>query len=283
MFLFSVLLVIGSGLTHAVWNLFAKKSNNKSVFLWSMLALTSLILLPSFLSEMFTAALPLKAYVLIVLSLLLQGCYAVLLTKTYDNGELSQVYPIMRGTGTLLIPVIGVVFLGESLSAWGWAGLACIISGFFILSGWSFRMRARKFAFKPVMLAMGVGLCTTCYVWVDKINLQYLSPLSLLEIANIGFMLALTPAVLGTKQLKEEWANNWKQILLGSVLNPGSYLLFLFAMLHAPIAHISPIREIGTVFATLLGVLILKERQGFQRIMASVLIVIGIIAISAAG
>lgn len=281
MFILSLLLVFGSGLTHAVWNLFAKKSNNKSVFLWSILALTSLVLLPPFLKEIWSTALPLKGYLFIVLSLLLQGCYALLLSRTYDYGDLSQVYPIMRGTGTLLIPVFGVVIFGESLSVWGWSGIAFIVVGLFSLSGGSLRMRS--VAGKPVLLALGVGLCTTCYVLVDKLNLQYLSPLALLEISNIGFMSALTPAVIASKQLKKEWKQHWKVILLGSVLSPGSYLLFLFAMMYAPIAHISPVREIGTVFATLLGIIVLKEKQGLRRIVSSVLIVLGIISIGLYG
>lgn len=279
----AILLVVASGLTHAIWNLYAKRSRNKAVFLWSILALSSLVLLPSFLKEIFSSVLPLEGYILIMLSLVLQGCYALLLTRTYEMGDLSQVYPIMRGTGTLLIPLIGVTFLGESLSVWGWLGLACIIICFIFLSGWSFHGRSTPLPRKPLLLALSVGLCTTCYVLVDKLNLEHLSALSLVEIANLGFMAALTPSVLASKQLKSEWVHNWKIIILGSVLNPGSYLLFLLAMKYAPIAHISPIRETGTVFATLLGILVLKEQQGFQRVISSIMIAVGIITISLFG
>jgi uncharacterized membrane protein len=67
------------------------------------------------------------------------------------------------------------------------------------------------------------------------------------------------------------------------VLNPGSYLLFLFALQQAPVAHISPLREIGTIFATFLGILLLKEQQGLRRIACSVVIFCGILLIGVWG
>lgn len=129
-------------------------------------------------------------------------------------------------------------------------------------------------------MALCVGLCTTCYVFVDKLNLQHISPLALLEVTNIGFVIGLTPAVLASrKMIWEELRVNKSTIILGSILNPGSYLLFLFAMQQAPMAHISPIREIGTVFATFLGIMLLKEQQGFKRISCSIVIFCGILLI----
>lgn len=55
--------------------------------------------------------------------------------------------------------------------------------------------------------------------------------------------------------------------------------IFLFAMKLAPLAHIAPIREIGTVFGTLFGIYILKEQQGARRVMMSAVITVGIICI----
>ncbi|MBM7568149.1 DMT family transporter [Paenibacillus sacheonensis] len=283
MYVIASLLVLASGLTHAVWNLFTKQSRNKNEFLWLIMALSCAVLLPSTVWELATASIPPKGYGLLLLSFFFQGMYAILLSKTYDSSDLSQVYPIMRGTGTLLIPVIGVVFLQESLSAWRWAGLVCILAGFYKLSGLSIRRSMDPALRKSILLAFSVGLCTTGYVFIDKFNLDYISPLALLEVANLGFMAALTPAVLRSRQLVGEWRSNWPVLILGSVLNPGSYLLFLVAMQFAPIAQISPIREVGIVFATFLGIAVLKEKQGKARIVSSIVIAFGIIVISVLG
>ncbi|MEC0372734.1 EamA family transporter [Paenibacillus chibensis] len=285
--LLPILLVLASGMAHAVWSMFTKQSLNKGVFLWSIMMIPAVLLLPVLVTELWIHPLTAGAYGLLLLSVLLQALYSWLLSKTYELGDLSQIYPIMRGTSTLLVPIIGVLFLKESLSAFGWIGIVLMIGGFFLLSGIGSRRKkaqaAQPQSLKPFGLALCVGLCTTSYVFVDKLNLQHVSPLSLLEVTNIGFVLGLTPLVLKSRQLKQEWNRNRSTIFLGAILNPGSYLLFLFAMQQAPMAHISPLREIGTVFATFLGVLLLKEQQGVKRISTSIVVFCGILLIGMLG
>ena len=109
--------------------------------------------------------------------------------------------------------------------------------------------------------------------------LDVLSPLALLEVGNIGFVLFMTGSALRSKQIKQEWRVNWRQLLLGSLMAPGSYLLFLYAMKLAPLAYIAPLREFGTVFGTLLAIFLLKEKQGNIRIAMSGLIAVGIITV----
>jgi drug/metabolite transporter (DMT)-like permease len=288
--LLPILLVLASGMCHAVWSMFTKRSRDKSIFLWSIMMISTILLLPILITELWTHPLTAGAYALLLLSVALQALYSWLLSRTYEMGDLSQIYPVMRGTSTLLIPLIGVLFLGESLSVYGWAGIAFMLGGFAVLSGLGSRSSStslsaasRKSGYTPILMALCVGLCTTCYVFVDKLNLQHMSPLALLEVTNIGFVAGLTPAVLKSRKLLEEWKSNKFTILLGSVLNPGSYLLFLFALQQAPLAHISPLREIGTIFATFLGILLLKEQQGLRRILCSVVIFGGILLVGVWG
>ncbi|WP_337035323.1 EamA family transporter [Paenibacillus illinoisensis] len=277
-----IFLVLASGMAHAVWSMFTKRSLNKSVFLWSIMMIPTVILLPVLIVELISEPLTMTAYALLVLSMALQALYSWLLSQTYELGDLSQIYPIMRGTSTLLVPLIGVFFLGETLSSFGWIGIACMLGGFLVLSGVGgkdAKQGSRTQGLKPVLMALCVGLCTTSYVFVDKLNLQHISPLSLLEVTNIGFVAGLTPALLASRQLRQEWKVNRSTIMLGALLNPGSYLLFLFALEQAPMARLGPLREVGTVFAAFLGILLLKEQQGKKRILCSIVIFGGILLI----
>ncbi|SEN02674.1 DMT family transporter [Paenibacillus sp. OK076] len=277
-----IVLVLASGMAHAVWSMFTKRSLNKSVFLWSIMMIPTVILLPVLIVELVREPLSMSAYALLVLSMALQALYSWLLSQTYELGDLSQIYPIMRGTSTLLVPLIGVAFLGETLSMFGWLGIACMIVGFTVLSGVGSRdgkSGSRVIGSKPVLMALCVGLCTTSYVFVDKLNLEHISPLSLLEVTNIGFVAGLTPALLASRQLRQEWQKNRSTIMLGALLNPGSYLLFLFALQQSPMARLGPLREVGTVFAAFLGILLLKEQQGKKRILCSIVIFGGILLI----
>ncbi|MGQ8871253.1 DMT family transporter [Paenibacillus sp. TSA_86.1] len=277
-----LILVLASGMAHAVWSMFTKRSLNKSVFLWSIMMIPTVLLLPVLVMELSRESLTTSAYSLLIVSMALQALYSWLLSQTYELGDLSQIYPIMRGTSTLLVPLIGVAFLGEKLSGYGWLGIACMIAGFTVLSGVVSGKGGSGSGMqgaKPVLMALCVGLCTTSYVFVDKLNLQHISPLALLEVTNIGFVAGLTPALLASGGLRQEWKVNRSTILLGALLNPGSYLLFLFALEQAPMSRLGPLREVGTVFAAFLGIWLLKEQQGMKRILCSIVIFGGILLI----
>lgn len=211
--------------------------------------------------------------------MILHGVYVLLLAKSYTVGDLSQVYPIIRGTSPLLVPVFGVLLLNESLKPLGWAGIVFIVSGIFLVGdgkGRSFR----KIVDKSIRIALLVGIMTTSYTIVDKITLQYFPSITLNWASNVGNLLALTTIVLRSHGIRQEWKVNWKTILLGGLLAPGGYILFLKAMELMPVSQIAPMREIGTVFGTLMGVFILQERQGIGRILASISITAGIIMLA---
>ncbi|WP_409345221.1 EamA family transporter [Paenibacillus sp. MBLB4367] len=278
----AVMLVLCSGLTHAVWNLFTKTCLNKSAFLWLIHGVSLFIFWPFLMNDLLHNDIPPQGYLFMLFSFVLQAAYGLLLAKVYSYGDLSQVYPLMRGTGALLVPVVSVAAFGESLSSIGWIALIVIVGGMFMISGLGMKrpegMDGTVFR-KALGYALLVGLCITCYVIVDKQTLSYLSPLGLIEISNFGVVVALTKISLQKGLVKREWQVNWRKVLIGAVCAPGSYLLFLFAMEIAPLAHISPIREIGTVFGTVLGILILKENQGVRRIVMSTVIAGGIISL----
>ncbi|MEK3783657.1 DMT family transporter [Paenibacillus sp. FSL R5-0810] len=278
--LLALLLVLSSGLTHALWNLFTKRSIHKSVFLWCIHSVTLIILMPYFWIEMSQLTLSPKVYGFILLSMTIQGGYILLLSKAYTHGDMSQVYPFMRGLGAMLTSLCSLVLFHEQMSTAGVLGLSAIIFSLFALSG----IRAgshHNVNGKALIYACLVGLCISGYTLTDKAILDAgVSPVLLIQLSNISYFIALIIPVLRSGQLKREWSVNWRTILLGSVLAPGSYLLFLFAMRLTPLAHIAPIREISTVFGTIFGILILREQQGSRRIVMSALITLGIITIA---
>lgn len=283
MLLISLVLVLCSGLAHAVWNMFAKQSTDKAVFLWVIYLPATILLFPTLVIELSSARFSLNEWLLLGASLAMQSVYSMLLAYTYKAGDLSQVYPIMRGTPTLLVPAIGVLLLGEKMPMWGWIGICCMLVGFIVMVGRAPGAKHTRTSIKPVLLALSVGLCITTYTLIDKANLGYLSPLALLEVTNIGFMLGLTPAALHFNRLKSVIRNHLNIIWIGAILSPGSYLLFLYAARNANVSMVAPLREVGIVFGTLLGLFVLKETQGSRRITASIAVVMGIIIIALSG
>jgi drug/metabolite transporter (DMT)-like permease len=274
------LLVILSGLTHSIWNLFTKRSIDKNVFLWYCQWAAMLIFLPFVLIQWRTiGTVPVPGWLWIVASMVLHGVYVLLLAKTYTVGALSQVYPIMRGTSPLLVPLIGVLILNETLKLQGWIGVVCIVAGI-ILVGDRKTRGFRTFLDKSIVLAFMVGIMITAYTVVDKVTLEYIPSVTLNWATNFGNLLALTFIAVQSQGKRREWITNWKTILLGGLLAPGGYILFLRALEMMPVSQLAPMREIGTVFGTLMGIFILHEPQGRSRIAASILITLGIILLA---
>ncbi|MFC5700379.1 DMT family transporter [Cohnella faecalis] len=280
MAILAILLVILSGFIHSIWNLFAKKSINKIVFLWYCQWAAVLLFLPlAWIDARTIESLPANGWLLMAASMILHGAYVLLLAKAYTIGDLSQVYPIMRGISPLVVPVIGVLILGENLKMLGWSGIVVILVGIFL--GGSFKFKDhREFLSGPIILAFLVGIMITSYTVVDKVTLQYVPAITLNEATNVGNLLILTFMALKSKGLKREWLVNWKTIMLGGILAPGGYILFLKALEILPVSQLAPMREIGTVFGTLMGVFMLRESQGRSRIIASILITIGIVLLA---
>jgi len=278
MFGIAILLVLGSGFLHSVWNLYTKKSLNKNVFLWFCQLVAIIVFLPWAIMEWDSRQLTGTGLLVVVASMFLHGLYILLLASAYSIGDLSQVYPIMRGTSPLLVPLLGVTFLSEELTVGGWFGVLSIVLGIVLLSDIKFK-RNEPSSLKAPLLALAVGICIASYIVVDKVALGYVSPVLLNEAGNIGNLLALSWATFHSGGIRNELKANWKIMLLGGMIAPGGYLLFLFALSLAPAAQLAPMREIGTVFGTLMGIFILREKQGTRRILTSLLITVGVIVL----
>ncbi len=279
-------LVVTSGLLHAVWNLFAKRSLDKTAFLWWMQVVATLVYLPWAAPALLRGAIPADGWWLLVLAVLAHALYVTLLSRTYAAGDLSQVYPVMRGVSPLLVPVIGVTLLGERLSMPGWLGVCSIVAGIWILGDWRTGRaddggkRAGRRAFR---LALAVGLSIACYTSLDKVALRYVPAVSLNDAGNLANGLALSWAAVRSRAVASEWRVNRNTILLGGVIAPGGYLLFLYALHLLPLARVAPMREIGIAFGAILGIAVLKEGRGARRIAAAGIITAGVVLLGMFG
>lgn len=56
------------------------------------------------------------------------GIGAVLLVLALRNGELSVLYPIVA-TSYVWVSLLSMKFLGETMNAWKWSGVAVILAG----------------------------------------------------------------------------------------------------------------------------------------------------------
>lgn len=274
-------LVAMSGLLHAVWNLFAKRSAHPVVFLWLFQCVAVLAFLPWALCALASHPISGRGWLMLAAAVTMHGIYVIFLSRTYDAGDLSQVYPMMRGVSPLLVPILAVAVLGEAVSGLGWAGIGAIVAGILLLGDWHWRTSDGQRAGVPraARLALTVGLAITGYTLLDKVALPYVAAVTLNDAGNLANVLALSWWALRSGVVRKEWARTRQTIILAGILAPGSYLLFLLALREAAAAQVAPMRAVGTVFGTVLGVVVLGESHGRRRIAAAGLIAAGVVAL----
>jgi drug/metabolite transporter (DMT)-like permease len=103
---------------------------------------------------------------LLALSVVLHLGYELLLLVAYRGGDLSQVYPVARGTAPLLVAAWAGLVLGERLAPVQLAGLGGVCAGLLVLAGPGRGARWRA----AVGPALATGVCIAAYTVADGLG-----------------------------------------------------------------------------------------------------------------
>lgn len=283
------LLVLGSALMHATWNLLLKLSRDKTTFVWAFSAVQFVVfLIPAIVAAILTGV-PWQGVMFGLVSAVIHGCYGWGLSRSYELGDLSSAYPAARGMGVALIPIIGVAILDETVSNLAAAGIGLVIAGIFIVQTDLHTARGLLEPFRQLLrpsnriaLLTG-GLIATYSTW-DKTALDHLNPLVLTQFTVLGYLLILAPMALANrgKRVRAEWSQNKVAIVSAGLLSPAAYILVLFALTTSQVSYIGPSREVGIVLGAVLGVFFLREGFGVSRIGGSLLVLTGVLTLGLA-
>src|SRR6476660_1609116 len=112
--------VLAAAACHAGWNALLKLKAAPVVATVLVAVAAGVLVLP--LLAVTPAPAP-AAWPYIVASALTHIAYFVTLAEAYRWGDLTQVYPIARGTAPLLTATLASVWLNEALGSVGWAGV----------------------------------------------------------------------------------------------------------------------------------------------------------------
>lgn len=277
-------LVVMSALLHAFWNLIAKKVSGGIYFAWLLWLCSTLMLTPFAIWELTHGNYPegILPIFLIFLSSLMHAGYFLMLQKSYMYGDLSIVYPVTRGLGPIVSVVLAIIILNERPAFPSVLGTLIITAGALLLVG-----RIRLYSKKEIGLSMSYSFITSLfiggYLITDKLAVDVVrfSPLLFSWSYELGRTAIIFPVVSKNfEKVISEIGIYSRQILSMALLGTTSYLLILFAMKYGPLSYIAPARTLGIVFGTILGGVFLKEREMHRRILASSVIVAGLILLS---
>jgi multidrug transporter EmrE-like cation transporter len=106
-------LVLLAALCHATWNAFVKASDDRL----AGLASNNLIGAASgLLSIPFVQPPDAEGWLLLAASLPVHILYKYLLARSYERGDLTQIYPVLRGIALLMVFVIALILLLEGMA-----------------------------------------------------------------------------------------------------------------------------------------------------------------------
>lgn len=280
----AVAIVLASAVLHAFWNLLAKKAANKVAFLFLVIVSSRVVFFPFFAATFSWDALKHLSVSFFIMAGVFYTLYVWFLGKTYEAGDMSLTYPVLRSY-PLLTAVPAYLIWGETVSAAALFGITLMVLGLFTinLKGTSISFSSLNFKAKPLGYAFLTALSSVGYSVFDRLNVDLIDPLVFFYLLGMPMIPLLAPMVLrdaGSAAVARELKLNLKTVAAASALMFISYYMILYSFTLTNLVYIISLRQISIVFGVLLGALVLRERYSKIRFFASSLIFAGAYLIS---
>lgn len=266
------LAVIAAALLHALWNAIVKGGKDKTLSMVAVVLGQGVFGLVALLFVPWPAP---ESYAYIAAAIALHVGYQVFLMLSYHAGDLTQVYPIARGTAPLLVAAVSVAFLGTTLSQMELLGVLVIGAGIVSLS--LVRRADGLRNPKAAMLALTTGCFIASYSLVDGLGAR-LAGTAVGFYGWTAFGNALVFAAIMSAwrpSLLRRLPSAARVAALGGGASFIAYSLVVFAFTQAPIALVTALRETSIVFALLIGVFFLREPMNLGKAMSTMITICG--------
>lgn len=285
-------LVLLSALLHAGWNTATKGSAAPATFLVSMEGIVLLVLLPLTLLSVDLSGVPPRLWLLMGASGIVHGVYGFWLVRSYEEDDLSLVYPIARSTPAF-VPFVAVPLFGESVTVQGGIGIALVVMSIWLVqTGGGLRLRRlREVSVFPYLTL----LSTVGYSLLDKGAMERFDTVAwrgtlpravvyfvLLEGIYLPLMAFLVRRRLTAESIRLVWRREWWRLLVGAAGATLSYTLILEALRSSAVSYVVAVRQTSVLFALVLGMALLGERPSAARILGILGTVAGVALIALA-
>jgi drug/metabolite transporter (DMT)-like permease len=279
-------LVLTAAVLHSAWNALTKRAHNPLCFLWLASSLSGLVYLPLAVARLVTDGLPVPAVPYVLATILLHALYFYALGRSYGSGEFSVVYPIARGLGVALVPLLALPLFGERLSRLGAIGVGLVVAGIVALQvasrGWRTLWRRVGHGGTGTWWALLTGLTIASYSLVDKAGVARLHPVPYITLMFLGMNAVLVPVVLAEGEVRREWARNRSRILLAALMTSTAYVLVLFAFQISKAGYVVAGREVSIVLSALIGGVLFKEGRVAPRLAGAAVVLAGVVCVALA-
>ncbi|MDX1821735.1 MAG: EamA family transporter [Paracoccaceae bacterium] len=217
--------------------------------------------------------------------------YKILQAMAYTRGAYTVVYPVVRGTGPLFAVIGAWLIFQEVFTLTQWLGVAVLLTGIFGLAVYNLiHVTLNRDKLNMALgLAVLTGLFVALYTTYDAYGIRATADpftflmwffmidglvMPLIATARWRAMAApLRPPVLPLMQ----------RGVIGAVIAFFSFGAVMLATRLDKVGEAAVLRETSTVFAALIGWLVLKETVGPRRIALMCLIALGAVIVQFGG
>lgn len=285
--LFFVLLVLLSAFGSAIWNLFLKKiinngADHRAAYWLSNCVGLVLYAVPA-VFVLHRTAVDTTGLLFAFLTGLLFAVQTIFITVLYKFDDLSKAYPLMK-TRPIFAFSIGAIVLNEELTVLEIFGIIIVCTGSYLMNLEKFTIQnflRPKIHWRTLLIAGGSAALGSLYGLTTKMGGPHAHPLVFGYLSFTVSVLALTPLVYRCHvSLGQELQKYWKYFTAISIVDFACFSIVVFLLISGKLSSIAALQQASIIFATLLGILVLHERHGKTRLVAAVVIMLGLILVS---
>lgn len=211
--------------------------------------------------------------------------YKVGMALAYSRGAFTVVYPVVRGSGPLFTVIGAWMLFGETFTMVQWLGVLVLVAGIFGLAVYNLvHVEVDRDTLVPALwLAVGTGALVALYTTYDAFGIRS-TPDPFTFLAWFFFITAFDMPVMAALR----WRNMryrpelrplvWTG-LFGALVGWGSFGSVMLATRLDKVGEAAVLRETSTVFAAVIGWLVLKETVGPRRLALMAAIALGAVIV----
>ncbi|SDI71523.1 DMT family transporter [Aliiruegeria lutimaris] len=213
--------------------------------------------------------------------MIIHFAYKIGMALAYSRGAFTVVYPVVRGSGPLFTVIGAWIIFGETFTLIQWVGVLVLVAGIFGLAVYNLiHVEIDRETLVPALwLAVGTGALVALYTTYDAYGIRT-TPDPFTFLAWFFFLTAMDMPVIAALR----WHNlrhrpDPRPLLwmgfVGALVAWGSFGSVMLATRLDKVGEAAVLRETSTVFAALIGWLVLKESVGPRRLALMSTIALG--------
>ena len=230
-----------------------------------------------------------QTFLILFGALVIHFGYKLTMALAYEKAAFTVVYPVVRGTGPLVTVAAAALIFHEHFTVVQWLGVALLSGGILLLAA----RNLTEEVIDPRSLKIGLswallgGILVAVYTTYDAFGIRSTAdPFTFL--AWFFFITALDFPILAWLRYRQMSAPPTPAPLLlrglaGALIAYISFGGVMLATRLDKIGEAAVLRETSTVFAAIIGWVILKERVGPRRLFLMALIAAGAVIVELGG